>query len=588
MTEPIATAQLDWTPEGLPLSRGYGDVYFSSEGGLDEARHVFLQGNHLPQRLAACTDVFTVAETGFGSGLNFLALWQLWQQVAPPTARLRFVSVEKHPLQLPDMARIHALFPEVAAQAEALRHAMPLPVPGVHRVHLAGGRVQLTLLYGDACEMLSAYAMQADAWFLDGFAPRLNPELWSAQVAAQVRRLSAAGATLATFSTSTTTCEALQAAGFALTKQTGFGRKKHMLSGALSGTRAALPSAPAAVRVIGAGLAGAATAHALAQRGVDVEVVEQANQAAAGASGNPSAIFYPAPTVGWQPLSRFYFAGFSHTLALLRQAAQNHSIAHDLCGMLLFPKPSEDPARQAKVLAAMQPDASLFSSADTAQASALAGIAIPKKGLWFPQSGWVNLGDFTRALLAHPRITLRVAEQGDMHDTSRPTILCGGWKMGALHPALADAIHPIAGQVSYLPPAPAIQGLRCVLSYGGYITPAIDGLHHLGATYEKQSAQASITAANHAENVNKLAHFVNENTFSANAGGWAAVRSVSKNRLPLVGNLGGGVYANTAHASRGLLSCALGGELVASQLCHDPLPLDADLAAMLNPLRFAA
>lgn len=585
MTEPIATAELDWTPEGLPRSRRYGDVYFSSEGGLAEARHVFLEGNRLPQRLARCRDVFTVGETGFGSGLNFLALWALWERVAPPAARLHFISAEKHPLQPADMARIHALFPEIAAKGAALRQAMPLPVPGAHRLHLAGGRVQLTLLYGDAAQMFAGQHMQADAWFLDGFAPRLNPGLWSAQLAAQLRRLSAAGATVATFSTSTTTCDALAAAGFTLDRQPGFGRKKYMLTGWLGGERAARPAPPCHARVIGGGLAGAATAHALALRGVEVEVIEAAPQVAAGASGNPSAIFYPAATVGWQPLSRFYFAGFSHTLALLRQLSATQPIAHALCGMLLFPKPSEDAARQPKLLATMQPDASLFSAVDAAQASQYAGIALPQGGLWFPQSGWVNLADFTRALLAHPRIATHTGRQG-VADAALPTVLCGGWSMTGLHPALHGAMHGVAGQVSCLPPAPPIAGLRCVLSYGGYLTPAIGGVHHLGASYDKNAPHAAISSEGHATNLGKLAHFMGEYPWPAPSGGWAAMRSVSRDRMPLAGELEEGLYANTAHASRGLLSCALGAELVASQLCHDPLPLDADLAAMLNPLRF--
>jgi tRNA 5-methylaminomethyl-2-thiouridine biosynthesis bifunctional protein len=585
ISEPIMLAELDWNEQGLPVSRTFGDVYFSSEGGLDEARHVFLEGNHLPQRLSDA-DVFTVGETGFGSGLNFLALWQLWERVAPAQARLRFFSVEKHPLRPEDMARIHSLFPEIEPYGAALRAALPLPSPGFHRLYLADGRVQLTLMYGDALSMLREQDAQADAWFLDGFAPRLNPELWSAELAEELRRLSSGGASVATFSTSSTTQEALAGAGFALEKRPGFGRKKHMLTGHLAQVSSPpVLAPPKEVSVIGAGLAGAATAHALAQRGCHVQVVEAAQKAASGASGNPSAIFYPAVTVGWQPLSAFYFAGFSYSLGLLRQ---QQDVPQRSCGMLLFRKPHEAPQRQGKVLASMRPDASLFYGVDAAQASDIAGIGLAQGGLYFPRGGWVDLGEWTQRLLQHPHITTRYNAPTTSLKTSATMVLCNGWQAQQLVPWLQGSMHPVGGQVSCVPTASPLVGLRCVLSYGGYLTPAIDGMHHLGATYEKEVTAMTVTAEGHKQNLQKLAVFMPQAAhMDAPAGGWAALRSVTRDRLPLVGKLQEGVYANLSHASRGLLSCALAGEYIASQLYDDPLPLPRSLAALLRADRFA-
>lgn len=581
MTQPITMAELEWNEQGLPVSRAYGDVYFSNEGGLDEARHVFLQGNHLAERMARA-DVFTIGETGFGSGLNFLALWQLWEQVAPPHARLRFFSAEKHPLRPEDMARIHGLFPQIGVYGTQLVQALPLPTPGYHRVHFAGGRVQLTLMYGDALEMLREQEAQADAWFLDGFAPRLNPDLWSAELAAELRRLSAGGATLATFSTSTSTQAALTDAGFALEKRPGFGRKKHMLTGHLSGQPA--PYAPPAhVCVVGAGLAGAATAQALAMRGCKVQVLETASEPASGASGNPSAIFYPALTVGWQPQSQFYFMGFSHSLGLLRGSA---GVAHDLCGMLLFPKPSEAPERQAKVLATMRPDSSVFHGVDAQQADALAGIDIGKAAIYLPSSGWVDLGQWTRQMLDHPLISTQYNAAATL-PSQQLTVLCNGWAAESMHPALHGSMHRVGGQISCVADEPPVQGLRCVLSYGGYLTPAIDGLHHMGATYEKQVSHITPSDEGHARNQSKLADFLGQDAPPPQKG-WAALRTVTRDRLPLLGRLDATAYANLAHASRGLLSCALGGEYIASQLFGDPLPLPRSIAGVLCARRFKA
>lgn len=577
MTEPLDMAELDWNAQGLPVSRRYGDVYFSSEGGLEEARHVFLAGNDLPNRLPA-VQRFTVGETGFGSGLNFLALWQLWDAIAPEDAVLHFFSVEKHPLHLQDMARIHALFPEIAAYGEALRAKLPLPVPGFHRVWLAEGRVQLTLMYGDALEMLREQEAQANAWFLDGFAPRLNPDLWSAELAQQLRRLSAAGATLATFSTSTTTKEAVAAAGFALEKRAGFGRKKHMLTGQLYGVPP-LHDVPSHVTVIGAGLAGAAAAYSLARRGTQVTVWEKDARVAAAASANPSAIFYPGVTIGWQAQTEFYFAGYAHTLQLLHdfpQVRQHH------CGMLLFPKPHETAARQQKVMDTMRPDAAVFRLVDAEEASALAGVDMPQGALYFPQNGWVDVAALTRALLDHPNITVHTEAEATPDGL---TILCNGWQGGALHPRLQGIMHPVRGQISCLPSGAATQGLKTVLSYGGYLTPAIDGLHHCGATYARERLDTACDSNSHAENREKLEKFLQTDIPEAQSG-WAGLRSVTRDRLPLVGRVEGDIYASLAHASRGLLSCALAGEYLASLLHGDPLPLPRHVAERVRPLRF--
>lgn len=577
MTEPLCLAELDWNEHGLPVSRRYGDVYFSNEGGLDEARHVFLAGNGLAERLAQA-DRITVGETGFGSGLNFLALWQLWERAAPAGSHLHFFSVEKHPLAAEDMARIHALFPEIARYGEELRANLPLPVPGFHRIRLAGGRILLTLMYGDALDMLRAQEAQADAWFLDGFAPRLNPDLWSAELAREIRRLSRHGATAATFSTSTSTQEALSAAGFMLEKRPGFGRKKHMLAGQLPG-RAQPYSAPEHVTIIGGGLAGAAAAYALAQRGTRVTLWEKRETVAAGASANPSAIFYPGVTVGWQAQTAFYFMGYAYALHLLEQFP---AVVRGRCGMLLFPKPHETQARLRKVVETMRPDASVFRHVGAEEASELAGIALREGGLYFPRNGWLDVAGWTRALLDHPLITVRTGEAGRVEGV---TILCNGWEAEGMHPALSGTMHPVRGQVSCIPSFSPLQGLRCVLSYGGYLTPAIDGRHHLGATYARGRMDTDCDAGDHALNTRKLQDFLHGDIPEA-TGGWAALRSVTRDRLPLVGQVEEGLYASLAHASRGLLSCALSGEYLASLLHGEPLPLPRDAARRVHPLRF--
>lgn len=205
---------LTWTDSDTPVATAFDDPYFT--GGIDETRHVFLAGNDLPGRLG---DGFHVAELGFGTGLNLLALADLW--AGPGT--IRFTSFEAFPMAQADMAR--ALAPFALPQTDALVAQWHGDGP-VRHVVLPG--IQAEILIGDARQTLPAWQGRADAWFLDGFAPARNPELWSDALLAQVARHTAPGGTAATYTAAGHVRRALQAAGFGVTRQPGFGRKKHM------------------------------------------------------------------------------------------------------------------------------------------------------------------------------------------------------------------------------------------------------------------------------------------------------------------------------------------------------------------------
>ncbi|MDO5529564.1 MAG: tRNA (5-methylaminomethyl-2-thiouridine)(34)-methyltransferase MnmD [Paracoccus sp. (in: a-proteobacteria)] len=208
---------LDWTGEGVPVSRRFDDPYFSLRGGLDETRHVFLAGNGLPARLGPG---FHVAELGFGTGLNLMAL----AQIAPPG--VRFTSFEAFPLTAPEMERAHQAFPELAALSAELRAA-----EGARRFRLGG--VEVELVIGDARRTLPEWGGKADAWFLDGFSPARNPELWSPELMAEIARHTAPGGTFATYSAAGHVRRGLDAAGFDVARAPGFAGKRHMSRGRL-------------------------------------------------------------------------------------------------------------------------------------------------------------------------------------------------------------------------------------------------------------------------------------------------------------------------------------------------------------------
>src|SRR5690606_2659259 len=226
----LTPARLSYRDDGTPWSETYQDIYHSNCGGLEQARKVFLAGNDLPERWQG-RDVFTIVETGFGLGLNFLATWAAWRDDAARCQRLHFVSAELHPFSREDLACAQAAHADIAALSTELLAQWPPLTPGFHRLHLDGGRVILTLLFGDACTLLSQLEARADAFYLDGFSAAHNPEMWSDELLATLARLAAPGATLATWSARGALRRSLIAAGFDCVRRRGFAAKSQMLAG---------------------------------------------------------------------------------------------------------------------------------------------------------------------------------------------------------------------------------------------------------------------------------------------------------------------------------------------------------------------
>lgn len=222
MPQQPQSPDLDWRDDAIPISRQFDDPYFSLAGGLEETRHVFLTGNDLPARLC---DGFHIAELGFGTGLNLLALALMWQATARPGI-LRYTTFEAYPMQAADMERAHAAFPETSPLAAELRRQWR---PETTSLHLAG--IDVTVIQGDARSTLPNWQGKADAWFLDGFSPAKNPELWSEDLMQEVGRHTAPGGSFATYTAAGHVRRALTEAGFTVSRAKGYGHKRHMSIG---------------------------------------------------------------------------------------------------------------------------------------------------------------------------------------------------------------------------------------------------------------------------------------------------------------------------------------------------------------------
>jgi tRNA 5-methylaminomethyl-2-thiouridine biosynthesis bifunctional protein len=616
---------------GTPCSPEYGDVYHSADSGPGQARHVFLGGNDLPARWAG-TRVFTVLETGFGMGLNFLATWAAWRDDPARPQRLHFVSIEKHPFAREGLATLHARYPEFAPLAAALQAAWPPLLPGLHRLHFDDGRVTLTLAFADVADALPRLRLAADAIYLDGFAPDRNPEMWTPAAMRAVARLARMGSTAATYTAARGVREALAAAGFVPEPRPGFGRKRQMLAARYTPLRPPRHAPPPAPRwsgrraiVIGAGLAGAAVAERLAARGWAIELIERHTGAAAEASGMPAGIFHPQVARDDSILSRLTRAGFLYALDNWRALeAAGHALSWQRCGVLQVAKDARDEARMAATVRALGFPAGYVDFLPRGPARDRAGVEVAAGGWWFPGSGWLQPPSLVNAQLAAAeggtrlvrhfgRAVHALTRSGDSWEAraqdgatiaSAPVVVLANSHDAARLAALGTELKRVRGQLTVLP-AGSLLPLRVALAGAGHLVPAENGAAVAGATYDYEGEDDAPSAEGHAGNLARLERLLTAGAPGldpAQLAGAVGFRCVAPDRLPLIGALPDiqasrpdaralpglqGLYGALAYASRGLTWAALGGELVASMIEGEPLPLEGDLCDAVDPGRFA-
>ena len=581
---PIQPAELSWNEQGTPVSRHFDDVYFSNQNGLLETRHVFLNGNGFPQRFSEHPRaVCVVAETGFGTGLNFLSLWQAFdhfRQQQPDAAlkRLHFISFEKFPLSASDLHSALAQWPELAEYAQQLTAQWPLPFAGCHRLLLDGGRITLDLWFGDVTTLLpacdSSMNQQVDAWFLDGFAPSKNPDMWTADVFANMARLTRSQGTLATFTVAGFVRRGLQDAGFDVGKVKGFGEKKHMLSGVMNNPLDLAHTAPwylrsaaknsANIAIIGGGVASAVLALALLRRDYSVTLYCADHQPAEGASGNRQGAVYPLLNGKNDVLERF----FAHAFTFARRqyqaiAAQGIVFDHQWCGVSQLGYDAKSQSKIDKILAGNLPD-ELAAALTPEQLAEACGLECGFGGVTYALGGWLCPAQLTSALIAQAekqglivhfshQVTdlLRQEETGwqlrfaDGKTASYSSVvLANGANITDFRQSEKLPVYAVSGQVSHIPTTPSLQKLKQVLCYDGYLTPVnpLNQHHCIGASYHRADKSTAYREDDQQQNRQRLIDClpdavwpqeVNVSAGEARNG----VRCATRDHLPMVGAL---------------------------------------------------
>lgn len=586
MTTDDTAPHLTWTDDDEPRSGRFGDVYFSRDDGLAETRAVFLQGCGLPDAWAGRRH-FTVAELGFGTGLNIAALLDLWRRTRPEGGRLHIFSIEGFPLTADEARRALSAWPELVEAAQALTEAWPERTPGFHRVDLPGFHAVLDLAVGDVAWALDQWSGPADAWFLDGFSPALNPGMWSEPVMDRIAARSAPGARVATFTVAGAVRRGLSERGFIVEKKPGHGRKRERLEARRDGAPA--PALTPRVAIVGAGVAGAAVARALVASGITPVVIE-GERPGAGGSGFPAGLATPRLDAGDAAIAGLYAQALERTRHLY-DATPGAVLGQ---GVLQLPQAARDPARFAKIAA--QPlwrdGAMAVIDAETAtdrlgEPTAEGGLMMADAHVIQPAailSAWLKDATMIAATVARIERddagwTLSDAE-GRILAQADAVVVTAGWGTAGL---LTDAgLSPVRGQAEWVE-GPAIPGV----AWGGYVAPTGTGFL-FGATHDRDDVSLEPRDADSARNLDTLHGRLPHLAAQAETGPRhrrVAVRATTRDRLPLAGRRRDGLYLLSGLGSRGFCVAPLLGEHVAALVAGTPSPLPATLFGRIDPDR---
>lgn len=583
----LSDPQLTWR-DGQPISQQFNDPYFSIDNGLAESRYVFLQHNDIPQRWLQWPwlehPTFNIIETGFGTGLNFLATWAQWREHLKQQTNqgwLHFSSIEKFPLNRSQLLQALALWPELAELALLLNQKYPEPIAGTHHLVWPKERLSLTLWFNDVAQALPQISSPVHAWYLDGFAPARNPEMWQPDLFRHMRRLSQTSTfqhpvlypTIATFTAAGLVRRGLQGAGFNIRKHSGFGRKREMLAGVYQFTHG--PEQPdhywqkpwlhrdyqrqsLEVIVVGAGLAGCFSARSLAERGVKVKVIDPKGIAKAASSNPQGGVYIKLSASDSAINSEFHLSAYHYALRCFKhylgEGDTNNPIWQQ-CGLLQLAFNKKEQQRQQKLVQKYHSSSELFQAISAEEAGSLAGTELADGGLFFSSSGWASPPLLCQTLLNHPNIEFIQQKVEKLSSMERhwQLLLDNSITLQADHVILATATESsqllpdnylptqrVRGQISYLDARQA-PPLNIVLSGQCYLTPAQNNQLCLGATFDLQEQNPDLLAEDHLSNLHNFKSLgspwetISEQGLTAVMGGNVGFRCATSDYLPMVG-----------------------------------------------------
>ena len=578
---------LFFAEDDAPRSARFGDIYYSLQDGLAESRAVFLGGCHLPEAWEEQRH-FTVLELGFGTGLNIAALMQLWASHRPAAGHLNIFSIEGFLMDAGAAAQALGAWPELEPFATALLEQWPAPRQGFHHMDFPQWGVSLTLALSHVQAALAAWQGEADAVFLDGFSPALNAEMWSDEVLALVGGRCRPGARLATFTVAGAVRRGLQAAGFAVEKCPGFGRKRERLEAQFTSGHAGSRAGKARVgnvrrvAVVGAGIAGCALARQARLLGLEVDLFD-AEGVGAGASGNEAALVTPRLDAGNNAISALFADAYAYAGALYRRLCPQAILGEGLNQVAAGPRDISRFARIAGQAIFTSGDLEPFAAGEEADVAGEAGIRINR-------ALWVRPAQVLEALLEGRKVdTRRVSTIPEGYDAV--ILACGDGIFDMMETRGRFDLGPVRGQVEF---APSAEAPRLALSWGGYAVPMDrqgknEGLL-FGATHERGDRGVDVREVDRARNLDSLARIMPRQAAAiapTSLRSRASIRVMTRDYLPAMGEVAPGVYVLTGLGARGFCLAPLLAKALLADLTGTPSPLPAVAQNLLNICRLA-
>lgn len=642
-------APIEWR-DNVAYSLIFDDIFFSQASGIEEKRYVFHQHNNLAERFSKLNtgEIFVIGESGFGSGLNFLTTLQLWRNTRRTKhSSLHFISFEKYPLAPVDLRKIVGQFPELNAELKELSAQYYLLLPGYHRLTFLDD-VKLTLIIGDIQEQLPQLNHKIDAWFLDGFSPVKNNEMWNLQLLNEIAVHCHSNTTFATYTANSQVRRNLEAVGFTVQKGLGFANKRNLLFGKFNShksqpTTKKIPrpyyeipnflsyDITQTIAIIGAGISGAATARALADRGYSVVIFEKNTQIASEASGNYQGMLYGSWSAFGGAMMELSCSAYRFSHYLIKSTLVEYTDFAS-CGLIQLGHNEQQIKRNQQLIQANLP-AEFISAVNKAQIEQLAGFSVSTEeldGVYFPDGMWLKPPRLVSELLKHPNIELitdceiKQIEYNTNHwllyEKDKPTplkvtslVLCNAHAAADLIPDLAPFLRKIRGQTTVV--ENISNPLKTVLCGHGYITPVNQRKFTIGATFQFNDKSLDIRMQDHMENIANFSAILPERIRQItpkNLSGKASFRTSTHDYLPLVGPLADyarfnqdyaklskdknawlntpcnylpNLWLNLAHGAKGLLTAPLCGEVIADYISQSPHSCSEDVRIALHPNR---
>ncbi|MCJ8312915.1 MAG: bifunctional tRNA (5-methylaminomethyl-2-thiouridine)(34)-methyltransferase MnmD/FAD-dependent 5-carboxymethylaminomethyl-2-thiouridine(34) oxidoreductase MnmC [Saccharospirillaceae bacterium] len=640
MKSPIEPAKVSFNQRGTLQSDLFGDLYFSNQGALEEIEHNFLTPNTLSERFKKLKDnrVFTVGETGFGTGLNFFKTWQLFELHSPSNTRLHFISVEKHPLTKVDLILALQNFPSLKNQTTQLLEQYPKLLPGFHTLHFKN--ITLTLIFADAFEGLEQCHAKVDAWFLDGFMPDSNSKMWDIELFQQIARLSHLETTASTLSCARIVKDVLIGAGFKCKTKKGFAKKRKILTATfigLCGPSNAITNqfyslhdckthfTVKKIAVIGAGFSGCSTAYELNKSGHNVTLFDQQSDIAKGASSNSKAAMYLKPGSKNSYNNRFYLSAFFHSL----RQAQTQNLPIENCGMIQLIHNEKEFKKQKELITCGLYFDAIFEQQDATQLSKTAGISINKDGLFYPHGAmatpkdlcvfWAKDINFINNCqiinIEKKENNWLLTNQKNKEFVFDKVIICNAYSASQFEQSKHLPLKNIRGQVSDCNAGEQSKHIKTVICGEQYITPARNNQHCFGATFDLKDDDSSVRQSDNIKNINNIERMLPSiagELIADNTVGKTGFRCTTPDYMPVVGPcvpakeyceqfrhiqnkklrsikkapVYDGLFINVGFGSKGASTASLCAEIIKCLINEQSMPIEIDLLDHLHPGRF--